>query len=320
MKSIQFKKIALAALIATASFSCSDDNDGNTPENTLLVEAQNQTSLSTFVQALERAGLDASMNGDANFTVFAPTNSAFDQYLGENGFATVDEVPVDDLRNLLMYHTLSGSIETSELFTGYRKTLAKGDASDTNYLDMYFDTSAATKMNGTAMISTGNIEAKNGYLHIIDKVLAIPTVMTFITANSELQTMETALGFNTTAAIDATLGGSVGSPFTIFAPTNSAFSAFLTETGQTGFAGFPEAHLQSTLLYHVGSGINALSSNFTNNQVFSTLAGQDFTITLTGGGKKITDANSRVSTMTQTDIQANNGVIHVIDKVLLPTL
>ena len=315
------KRFSLIAFFGLMTLSCSDDDENDSPENSLLVEAQSQTSLSTFVDALERAGLDGIFGSDTVMSVFAPTNTAFSTFLTENGYATLEQVPVDVLRELLLNHTLDGSIETSELFTGYRKTLARGMASETNYLDMYVDTSNGINLNGMANITTPNIATSNGMIHIVDHVIELPTVLSVVKANSELSTLKSALAYNPASGFEALLDGTGSdAPFTLFAPTDAAFASYFTETGQTVLAGYPEQDLETTLQFHIGTGSNSLSSGFFDNQSFPTLSNQFFTINLTGGGKKITDPQDRVSTMTKTDIQASNGVVHLIDKVLMPNL
>lgn len=105
-------------------------------------------------------------------------------------------------------------------------------------------------------------------------------------------------------------------PFTVFAPTNAAFSALLTELGVASLNDIPAATLEAVLKYHVVSG-KVLSSSLTEGQVVTTLNPGTFKVGLSGGAK-ITDANNRVSNITSVDIEGSNGVIHAIDKVLLP--
>ncbi|MCS6934131.1 MAG: fasciclin domain-containing protein [Chitinophagales bacterium] len=105
-------------------------------------------------------------------------------------------------------------------------------------------------------------------------------------------------------------------PFTVFAPTNAAFTSLLSELGVSSLNDIPAATLEAVLKYHVVSG-KVLSSSLTNGQQVTTLQGSTFTVNLTGGAK-ITDKNSRVANITTTDIEGSNGVIHVIDKVILP--
>lgn len=105
-------------------------------------------------------------------------------------------------------------------------------------------------------------------------------------------------------------------PFTVFAPTNAAFAALLTELGVSSLNDIPAATLEQVLLYHVVSG-KVMAGQLSEGQQVTTLQTGKFTIGLAGGAK-ITDAKGRVSNITATDIKGTNGVIHVIDKVILP--
>lgn len=105
-------------------------------------------------------------------------------------------------------------------------------------------------------------------------------------------------------------------PYTVFAPTNAAFQSLLTELNVASLNDIPAATLEAVLKYHVVSG-KVLSSSLTEGQSVATLQGSNFTIGLSGGAK-ITDNGSRVSNITATDVDCSNGVIHAIDKVLLP--
>jgi uncharacterized surface protein with fasciclin (FAS1) repeats len=106
-------------------------------------------------------------------------------------------------------------------------------------------------------------------------------------------------------------------PFTVFAPTNAAFTALLAELGVAGLNDIPAATLDAVLQYHVVNGANVLSTQLTDEQVVTSLEGTSFRIDLTGGAK-IVDANDRVANIIITDVQASNGVVHAIDKVILP--
>ncbi len=318
---LRLTRIACIATLGVMAISCSDDDNDNDSENSLLVEAQSRTNLTTFVEALERADLDGNLEGSGELTVFAPTNTAFVQFMGENGYATLDDIPVEILRELLLNHAMSGSVETGEMLTGYRKTMARGAASNTNFLDMYIDTSTGYKINGISTIITPNVDATNGTLHLVDRVIEMPSIMTFVRAKADLSSLKNALALHPESEFVAEMEGTgENTPYTLFAPTNTAFSDYLTENNLASLDLLSMADVQTTLRYHLGTMQNSMASSFFDNQSFDTWAGQHFTINLTGGGKKIVDANSRIANITTTDIQAYNGIIHLVDKVLMPNL
>ena len=325
-KSILSKQFAVLFLSVASFFtltSCSDDDDQN--QNTLssiAVIAQSNPNLSSLSAALNRAGLSATLSSPGTYTVFAPTNQAFSAFLSANGFSNLNEVPVPLLKEVLLNHVIAEVKTASSLpASGYIKTLAKGTASSTNTLSMFVNKTDGVVLNGTSEVTTANISANNGVIHIVDAVIGLPTIVNHALANPNFTRLVGAL---TSAGQPDFVGVLSGAgPFTVFAPTNSAFADLDAE-----LAAIPltptAAQLTSVLQYHVLNG-NVLSSDLpgvvsgpTSGSV-QALNGQNFTISLTGGAK-ITDANSRNSNIIATDVQCSNGVIHVLSKVLLPSL
>lgn len=311
---IKIKRFVLLVMTPFLLFSC-DDNDNNN-DNSIAGLAKKSSDLSTLVTALTKTGLTATLSESGSYTVFAPTNAAFTTFLSENGYANLDAVPVNTLKEILLNHVISGSFQSSTLTTGYVKTLAKGAASSTNTLSMYINTSSGVKINGISSVTSANILANNGVIHIVDKVIGLPTVVTHATANPNFTSLVGALTGEGQPNFVGTLSGN--GTFTVFAPTNAAFTSLNNELAPEGIAGVSTSELTEVLQYHVVSGANVLSSSLTNGQVVNTLAEQSITINLSPA--RITDANARVSNITAVDVQCSNGVIHVLDKVLLPNL
>ena len=314
-------KLSLLTIAAGITFSCSDDDNTSTPvpNNSITDIASGNANLSILVDALTRTDLDQTLDQSGSYTVFAPTNDAFTTFLAANGFSSLDEVPDAALKEILLNHVLSGSFNSSSLTTGYIKTLAKGSASSTNTLSMFVNTSSGVKLNGVSTVTTANISASNGIIHIVDNVIGLPTVVTHALANPNFSTLVAALTRDDQPDFAGILSGTESAPFTVFAPTNAAFGSLLTELGANSLNDINQSTLENTLKYHVVAGANVLASTLTNNQMVTTFQGQSFTITTTGGAK-ITDANGRMSNIILTDVQASNGVIHAIDKVVLPNL
>ncbi|MCM0666323.1 fasciclin domain-containing protein [Flavobacterium tyrosinilyticum] len=323
MKTLKIKLIAFLALIAFVSISCNnDDDDSQQTPQTIVSIAKANPDLSSLVAALEKADLAATLNSSGSYTVFAPNNKAFSAFLSANGYANLNAVPVAALKEILLNHVLSTKVKSSEISTGYVKTLAKGNASASNTISMYLEKNTGVdinggKTNGGATVTTADIEASNGVIHLVDGVIGLPTIVNHAVANKNFTTLVTALSYNSASGFVGILSGTANSPFTVFAPTNTAFTSFLTETGFSGLSAIPANVLETTLKYHVVAGANVQSTSLTNGQVVNTFASQSFTIGLTGGAK-ITDTNNRVSNIIATDVQCSNGIIHVIDKVLLP--
>jgi len=320
MKNVsKIRNWALIVLFSIAAVSCDDDDNNVVVDNTITGKATATANLSILVQALVKADLATTLKGAGPFTVFAPTNEAFTAFLATTPYATINDVPKEALTQILLNHVVNGSVKSTDLTTGYIKTLAKGTASTTNTLSMYVNTSSGVKLNGIATVTTADIMASNGVIHIVDKVIDLPTIVTHAAANANFSTLVSVLNRsgqpNFITALSAT------GPFTVFAPTNAAFTSLDAELAPGGIAGVSAANLTKVLQYHVVSPANVLATSLTEGQIVTPILtpAQTFTIQLTGGAK-IKDANNRISNIIITDVQCSNGVIHAIDKVLLPIL
>ena len=322
----KFLKYPLVAAFLIATVSCSNDDDNNgTADATIAVLAQGSADLTILVDALERADLVDVLNQSGNYTVFAPNNAAFSAFLSANGFASVDEVPVNVLTNILLNHVINEEFTATEFITagaGYESTLAEN--ADGDNLSIYYRANAGTvTLNGISDVVSGgaNIEATNGIIHIVDAVIGLPTVVTFATADPTFEILVSALTREDEFTFVETLStpaGTVPAPFTVFAPTNDAFVSLLAELSLTSLNDVPTETLAATLTYHVVAQANVRSTDLTDDFTVTTLGG-NITADVTGGAR-LTDANERVSNIVAVNVQAMNGVIHVIDKVILPPL
>ncbi|HPZ26037.1 MAG TPA: fasciclin domain-containing protein, partial [Kaistella sp.] len=291
-------------------------DDTQTPKS-IYELASKDSDLSNLKAAIDKAGLAATLSESGSFTVFAPSNAAFSQFLADNGFASLNDVPNAALKEILLNHVLASKVMAAQVTTGYVSTLAKGNASSAKNLSMYIDTTSGVKINGISSVTKTDINASNGVIHKVDKVIGLPTVVTHALANPNFSSLVSALTRSDMPNFAGILSGTASSPFTVFAPTNSAFTSLLTELSLPNLAAVPKSTLENVLKYHVVAGSNVLSTDITNNMNVTTFQGGTFKITTTGG-VKITDANNRVSNVIATDVQCSNGVIHAIDKVLLP--
>ena len=331
------KKILKIAFVLTLSIglitlnSCDDDDNNQIIQQQTIVDlAVGNSNLSILVQALQRAELVTALQGGP-YTVFAPTNAAFEALLEDLGVASLNDIPVPTLKTILLNHVVSGTRLASSLTNEYVETLAVGAASSTKNLNMYINVDNGVRLNGISSVVTPNVLASNGVVHVVDAVITLPTVVTFATADPNFSTLVTALTELTPntdfVSILSTASGSTTSgytaPFTVFAPTNAAFDALANEIAPTTIPGLGANTLTSVLLYHVSPG-NILSSALTPNgstTVNTALSAQrTFTITLPGTNGNIANTNdqqNRAGGIIAVDIQADNGVIHVLNRVLL---
>jgi uncharacterized surface protein with fasciclin (FAS1) repeats len=315
-----FKIIPILLISLTTLQSCNNNDDDNVEDVSTIVNlAVDSADLTSLVAALDRANLVSALNGEGPFTVLAPTNDAFAAFLSANNFNSLEDVPVDILTKVLLNHVISGSLISTDLSTGYANTLATSAASQTP-LSIYVDTSNGVRFNGVSSVSAADILAVNGVIHKVDAVIGLPNIVTFATADPNFSTLVSALTRSdlTTdfVGVLSTDSATAPAPFTVFAPINDAFNRLLTELNLSSLSEIDEPTLDIVLKYHVVGGANVLDSNLTDNLTVSTLSG-DITADITGGAR-LTDPTGRVSDIIATNVQANNGVIHAINKVILP--
>lgn len=315
-----FKIFPILLISLTTLQSCNNNDDDNVEDVSTIVNlAVDSADLTSLVAALDRANLVSALNGEGPFTVLAPTNDAFATFLSANNFNSLEDVPVDILTKVLLNHVISGSLISTDLSTGYANTLATSAASQTP-LSIYVDTSNGVRFNGVSSVSAADILAVNGVIHKVDAVIGLPNIVTFATADPNFSTLVSALTRSdlTTdfVGVLSTDSATAPAPFTVFAPINDAFNRLLIELDLASLSEIDEPTLDVVLKYHVVGGANVLDSNLTDNLTVSTLSG-DITADITGGAR-LTDPTGRVSDIIATNVQANNGVIHAINKVILP--
>ena len=300
-------KLTLLVVSSTLMFSCSDD-DSPQQNNSITDIASENLNFSILVDALTRANLAETLDQEGSYTVFAPTNEAFMNFLYDNGFESLDDVPVATLTQVLLNHVVSGTNLSSGLTTGYFKTLATGSASSTNTLSMFINTASGVRLNGVSSVTSADIIADNGVIHVVDAVIGLPTIVTHATANPNFSTLATLL---TEQELVGTLNGTASSPFTVFAPLNSAFDTATLNL----YGGLNSTQKTAVLTYHVVPGANVLSNAIPSGPITTFETG-----TFTISGTVITDEQSRATNIVATDVQASNGVIHAVNQVLLPNL
>ena len=297
--------IMMGLILSFSMTSCNKNNDENpAPAMTkdIVETASSDNNFSTLVAALSKANLATILKGNGPFTVFAPTNAAFSQLLSDLGFSSLDDVPIETLKSILLYHVVSGKVLSTDLKDGYIATLSTGTSG--NYISLLVDAKDA-KLNAGTNIIQANLDASNGVIHVIDKVLLPPTVVEIASENPDFSILVEAV---VKADLVNTLNGA--GPFTVFAPTNEAFQNLFTSLGVSGISDLTKDQLTPILLHHVVGG-NVRSTDLSSGSV-ATLNGD---INVMVGSQVTIDTDVNVLA---TDVQGSNGVIHVIDKVLLP--
>ncbi|MEL0268596.1 MAG: fasciclin domain-containing protein, partial [Euryarchaeota archaeon] len=271
-------RLALVAVITTAMLLAPPvviaDDTQDIPTN-----AQNTGVHDSLVAALAHAGLVEALQGQGPFTVFAPTDDAFAAAgIDLTTFDTEEENAT--LVDILTYHVYPGSVEAAQVTDGMTATMLNGD-------DATFTVTNGVVMVGDATVTTADVMASNGIIHVIDKVLMPPADLVDIPTVAQSTGIHDSL---VAAVIQAELLSTLqgDGPFTVFAPTDDAFTAAGVDLAaldnEEG-----KAALTDILLYHVVSGA-VPSSAVTDGMVAAAVNGDDLTFTV-GEGVMVNDAN-----------------------------
>lgn len=264
-----------------------DDAGETTPNIVELAIADGR--FTTLAKALTDADLVTALQGEGPFTVFAPTDAAF----AALGAETLNSLTTEQLATILKYHVVPAQVLSTDLEAGPVTTLSGFSA--------FVSTTDGAMING-ANVTTADVRGSNGVIHVIDKVLLPPDVVEAAQlAGSFTSLVATVTEANLVDTLKTT------EDITVFAPTDAAFA----ELGQETVDGLTVAQLTDVLTYHVVPQ-RVLSTELMAGMVPTLLSGEELTISLTDG-VMVNDANVVIA-----DVVATNGVIHVIDKVLLP--
>jgi len=295
--------------VITMSFtSCGDDEEVVTP-STIVDVALADAQFSTLTSALTKAELVSALQGTGPFTVFAPNNAAFTKA----GITSLDGLSKDALTPILTSHVLNGKVLAADVKSGGVTTL---NTNNNIYLSV---NSTGVYINGNIKVIATDVDVSNGVIHVIDNVIIPPTnSLVQIAATTEDFSELTSLVLAADPAVAAALTAASTTGLTVFAPTNAAFTEFYkTIPKATLLDPSNKQLLTDVLLYHVVSG-RVFSTDLPNvtGQV-ATVNTEKISFDLTNGAKVVGKSSGNAN-ITAANVLATNGVIHVIDKVLLP--
>jgi transforming growth factor-beta-induced protein len=291
----------------TVFTSCDNDDDEMMDmemEKSIVDVAAEAGTFNVLIQAAQKAGLADFLSTEQNITVFAPTDAAFAALLNDLGASSLDDLDAATLASVLTYHVVSGTNYSKNLSSGVLPSL-NTSSPDNEALSLLVNVGSDVMIN-KAKVTSPDLMASNGVIHVIDKVLLPPSVVDIATYSNDFSSLVSAV---VKADLVETLNGD--GPFTVFAPTNDAFTALYAALKISGLEEVGMDDLTSILTYHV-LGDNVLSSEISAGTVKS-VSGEDLEITIDGA--VILNGTIKV---TATDIQGTNGVVHVIDAVLVP--
>ncbi|MCX6321170.1 MAG: fasciclin domain-containing protein [Bacteroidia bacterium] len=277
--------------------------ENNVEEGMNIIDTlSSDSNFSTLVAALQKAEVTSYLEDYSSFTIFAPTNAAFDELFSNLGVSSIKDISSEYLDSILYYHILYTELTSSLFVNGYISTLSAGP--DLQGIIMLINATEST-LNRDVNITDFDIMASNGIIHVIDKVLLPPTVFDITIQNGDFTHFVEGLN---EAELDSILNET--GPYTIFAPTDAAFETLFTDLGVTGIADLTKEQLIPILQNHIVNG-NLRSTDLVSGYV-STLNGD---ILVDIGTSVVINSSTNVI---EFDLQGKNGVVHVIDEVLIP--
>lgn len=333
MKLINKISKALAVVtVALLSFSCESDSENVVEKYPTIVEIldADAANFSILKAALVKTGLLNTFRNPGSYTILAPKNSAFIAAgINETTIEAMNSTQVGALNRTLRYHVLTvGTLAADLPSNGYVNTFSPFGTSTSTSISLYSNKTNGVVINGGntnggATVLQADINASNGVIHVISHVLSVPKVHNLIIANPDLSSLVGVLTSAPQAAVltDITTtatGASNALSRTVFAPTNGAFTSASFLNGQS------DANITKVLRFHIENNNRRASSSTsfasTALTINTQLTGPQQTISIAAGTVKIADITAANANIRTINIQGSNGVAHIIDKVLQPTL
>ena len=303
----------------------SEEEAGEEMEEKSIVDiAVEDGRFTTLVAAVGAAGLAETLSGEGEFTVFAPTDDAF-AALPEGTVESLLEDPEGALKDILLYHVAEGAVPAETVVTLDSATTIQGEPVAISVVD------GSVKLNDSANVIITDIAASNGIIHVIDAVILPPSMTEAAAeeasdeemAEDEMMDAKSIAEIATEDGRFTTLVAAVGAAglaetlsndgeFTVVAPTDDAFAALPEGTVESRLED-PDGALKDILLYHVVGSVVPAETVVTLDSA-DTLQGEPVAIAVEDGEVVLNDTAKVIIT----DIAASNGIIHVIDAVILP--
>lgn len=307
-------KLTLIALVFSTSLvftSCEEETDGaetTNPINKSIVQiASDDANFSILVEALVKADLVTALEAEGPYTVFAPTNDAFEALFTKLGVSGINDLSAEALAPILLYHVVGGDIRAANLTNGYVTTMSTSTP-DNMGSSVLVNIDNGVMLNSASSVTTADLVGTNGVIHVINEVIIPPSIVDLVLSNDNFSILVEAL--LKADLVDALNGDG---PFTVFAPTNAAFEALFQDLMVDGIADLSAEALTPILLYHVVAD-NVNSSEVATGMVPTLNTDAQLDIKVSNMGVMVDD----VASVVVVDVQGSNGVIHAIDRVVLP--
>ncbi|MEX2380208.1 MAG: fasciclin domain-containing protein [Vicingaceae bacterium] len=325
MKSVKLFRLLILSGLICFGVACSDDDDEVQPPNnnnnndngeTISAQIAATTGLDSLEIAIAQVGFNTTLQSSGNHTFFAPSNQAFQQLLSDQSVQRVSHLADAAILDLLQYHLSSQAEYKSNDLNGrmYIESTNTGGPDSTKLSIQVNGSGGSIVLNGEATISEADIDASNGVLHVIDNYIDKPTILNFLETDGRFDSLLILVRNNN---LDYESRFSTGTK-TLFAPDNQSFSNYISSEGAYNqMSDIPFLTIPSILDYHYINNTNIRSNQMTQDQNMQTKQGNSLTVDLTNGLQLETTNNGQSNVnVSETDIQATNGVIHRVDAVL----
>lgn len=292
--------VVLSALTIVA---CDDDDPTSSTEGNLVEVAQSDSNFTSFVPTLDQAGLLSTLEDDGPFTVFAPTNIAFNNL--PDGF--LEGLSDEELTEIISYHIVQNEIGSGDF---------ESEQSEESLFDgaeLYITSNGALNVNDVATVTGPDIQASNGVIHSIDQVLLPDEYSNLFNIISKRYILEDTEQIIRDAGLVNTLQQETEDGYTVFVPENEAFNNLPEDT----LAGLSQEELQNLLTYHVLNN-TVLSTDLNSFRTVQAINGDSLLIQVEGETINITDNSGNTYEVVTVDLVGTNGVVHIINGVLIP--
>lgn len=333
MKTFLSRALILSSFLIFSA--CGDDDTGGstsglmTDPNDLSLKARiaDDIQFSIFNDALDQTGLGSTLDGSGTYTVFAPTNVAFDALIGDLGYSDlaslIQGIGLGELRDILTYHVLNGKQMAASLQNGYYSTLTAANSKDS--LHFYLERTSQVEINERAIIQSSDIEAQNGVIHSVSNVLLPLSVYGLLEVNPDYSSLEAAIGLADGDLRNVLSNTAVN--YTIFAPNNAAFDTIVARIPNVNnlfefVADLGTDALANLILYHATSGIVYSDDLQTGNLSMLASDGSGGSLEVfvnIGSDVRLIDLSPTTddAVITSTDIIGTNGAVHFLNGVML---
>ncbi len=287
------------------------------PDTDLLDVGYALPYLGDFMYAMHKTHLTDLIDEEGPFTVFAPIHVSFDKFRIENKIMHIDQYPEDNLRKILRYHVLPGNWSVLNMPDGYYATMLN-EKTTGNPIDLYIEYNYIFRINGLNIIFEADLPSANGYMHAIKAVLKIPTMLDQLSVNKDFSLITEILNRED---IDPDIKSllSDDEPDTFFAPTDKAVISYLDNNpAWTTIEDIPTESLNEIIRNHLLSNDNIVMKGVKEDITLTLLNGNTVTVKIDYPKWSILQGSREIAGIDVKDIQGVNGVVHQIDKVLVP--